>query len=507
MNDLAEQALDALDAAHRALRKHPMLSLAGAGFAVGGVVVVAGGRATAARADRPLTSWLGLQDVRSAAIGSAAGALMLAGVLTLAVLWVVALWLVTVRSIPLRRVWWVAAAWAAPFALGPPLMDTSVYTYVAYGRLLRMGHDPYRIGPAALGDSPIVAAIDPAQRGTPSAAGPVGTLLQHLVVSIGNDGLLVSVIVWRLIGVATAMWIARTVAELADRRLRSMPAALDERADAPSAASAVVACALNPLLLLYVVSSPHLDSLLTALVLAAVLAAAQRRWSRALILAGIGAGTGPAGLVAVALIAAAHWFGQRRAPAWPVIARDSTVIVLTLAVPAFANSDGWGAVRNLRSQITSDRTPYSLVGAVEKGLSAVVRPASYDDLAAGSRLTAAIAAACVVAYLLATVRRRRLGLNVGYALLWVGLLAPALHPWYLLWGVLALVPFVTGQARVALVGVSVAACVLAPQGFADLPADIVTGAALGALGLATAVATWFTRPRTAPPALPAGAGR
>src|SRR5437868_6794544 len=99
MNDLAEKALDGLDVARRQLREHPALSLAGTGFVVGGLVVAAGGRATAARADRPLTSWLGLQDVRSAAIGSAAGSIMLAGLLTLAVLWVAALWLVTSRAI------------------------------------------------------------------------------------------------------------------------------------------------------------------------------------------------------------------------------------------------------------------------------------------------------------------------------------------------------------------------------------------------------------------------
>ena len=236
MNDLAEKALEGCDAARLALRDRPMLSLAAAGFLVAGLVVAAGGRATAAREDRPLTSWFGLQDVRSAAIDSAAGAVMLAGVLTLAVLWVAALWLVAHRSIPLVRVWWVAAAWAAPFALGPPLMDTSVYTYVAYGRLLRTGHDPYRVGPSALGDSSIVAAIDPAQRSTPSAAGPVGTLLEHLAVSIGDGGLLAAVVVWRLIGIATAVWIVRTVAELAGQLRRS-------DATTPSPASAVAACA------------------------------------------------------------------------------------------------------------------------------------------------------------------------------------------------------------------------------------------------------------------------
>ena len=486
MNDLAESALEGLDAARRELRAHPMLSLAGTGFVISAMVVVAGGQATSARADRPLTSWFGLQDVRSAASGAAvAGAIMLIGVLTLAVLWVAALWLVTARSIPVRRVWWVAGAWAAPFALGPPLMDTSVYTYVAYGRLLRAGHDPYRVGPSALGNSAVVAAIDPTRRSTPSGAGPLGSLLEHLAVSVGNGGLLAAVVVWRVIAVLTAIWIARSAAELA-ATLKSAPSA------------AVIACALNPMLLLYVVSSPHLDSVLAALVLAAVLAAAHGRWSRALALAALGSTVGAAGVAAVAMIAAVHWFGRRRPRRWPVVARDCALVAVVVAVPTFLQPDGWGAVRTLRSQFPSD-TSYSLVGAAEKGLSAVVRVAAYDDLAAAAQLTAAVAALCVVGYLLATVLHRRLGLSIGYALLWIGLLAPVLHPWYLVWGVLGLLAVATGQARIALVGVSVAACVLTPQGFAGLAADLVTGACLGVLGIATVTALWFSRPRPVEP--------
>ena len=487
MNDLAEKALEGLDVARRELRDHPMLSLAGTGFVVSAMVVAAGGRATAARADRPLTSWLGLQDVRSEAIGAAAGSIMLAGVLTLAVLWVAALWLVTSRALPLARVWWVAAAWAAPFALGPPLMDTSVYTYVAFGRLLRAGRDPYDLAPSALGDSPIVAAVDPAHRGTSSSAGPVGTLLQHLAISVGNGGLVATVIVWRVIGVVAAVWIARSAADLAG--LAAVPGNR-----APSAASAVTACALNPLLLFYVVSSPHLDAVTVALVLAALVAAGQRRWWRALVLAALGGSIHVVALVAVVLIAAVHWFGRRRTRLWPVVVRDVAVVLVTLAVPTALVPNGWSWLRTARGQFASERTPYSVAGAVEKGLSVVVRIASYDDLAAAGRLTAAVAAVCVLGYLVGTVRRRPLELGVGYALLALGLLAPVLHPWYLLWGVLTLLPLAGGRSRIALVGLSVGGCVLAPQGFADLPSDVVTGVCLAVVAALTGVALWVTRP-------------
>src|SRR4051794_6057900 len=138
MNDLAEKALHGLDVGRRKVAARPMLAFGTFGFALSGVVVVAGGRVGAARSTHSLTSWFGLQDSHGASAGDwVPGLIMLAGVVALVLTWI---WVVeVVRRVgpPETRVWCVAAAWAAPFAVGPPFMDTTVYSYTAFGLLQR----------------------------------------------------------------------------------------------------------------------------------------------------------------------------------------------------------------------------------------------------------------------------------------------------------------------------------------------------------------------------------
>ena len=184
MNDLAEKALNGLHVARRQVSSRPTLSLSIAGFVAAGVVVAAGGRVGAARAARPLVNWLGLQDTHGAdASDIAPGAVMLLALVVLIALWLGTVEVVRRRDIPVAQVWAIAGAWAMPFAIGPPLMDTTVYSYAAFGLLQRQGGDPYVHGPGAVGDLPVVSAIDPGARGTPSGVGPLGTLLQHLAIS------------------------------------------------------------------------------------------------------------------------------------------------------------------------------------------------------------------------------------------------------------------------------------------------------------------------------------
>src|SRR5919197_974716 len=120
MNDLAEKALQGLNAARREVVGRPMLTFA---------------------------------------------ALMFAAVIALVLLWLGVVAFVRRSDQPEVRVWWVATAWALPFVVGPPLMGTSVQSYVAYGLLQRHGLSPYDYAPNRLGSDQIVTAIEPGARG------------------------------------------------------------------------------------------------------------------------------------------------------------------------------------------------------------------------------------------------------------------------------------------------------------------------------------------------------
>jgi hypothetical protein len=467
MNDLAEMALHGLDVARRAVIARPMRSFAAAGMMIATAIVVAGGRVSAQQPYRPVTTWFGLQDAHDVRTGDhLPGVAMFAGVVALALLWLGVVRFVRRRAVRERRVWLVAVAWALPFAVGPPLLGTTVDSYVAYGFLQRNGLSPYDYGPSRLGGNEIVAAIDPAARNTLSSAGPLGTLVQHLAVSVSAGSALGALILLRILGVFCWALIGRLAADLAGRgRSRALTLTL-----------------LNPLVLLYVVSAARLDGLLLVFVLAALDAASQRRWSAAIALACVAGSLSGQGFLLLPVLIVGHVLGRRRRPTWVVLLRDLAVAAVTTTVAAIVVTDGFGWLETVSTQFPL-HPPFTISSAIAKLLAPVVRGASYDDLAAGARVTVLTAMVCVIGYLVVTVRQRSLERTAGYSLLALGLLAPVTYPWYLLWGLICLAPAAIGTRRVLVLALSVAGCLLYPPGFSSTTTNALSATALVVIGL------------------------
>jgi hypothetical protein len=469
MNDLAEQALHWLDVARRRVVAHPVLVLSVAGCAAATTIVVVGARIGPAPAAIPLGGWLGLVPGRSVAPGdNLPGIVMIAAIVAL-----VALWLLTIRIVRIRDqrdtdVWALAGAWGLPFVLGPPLLGTDVYGFAANGLLARAGRDPYTFSPSSLGTVPIVNAIDPTWRSTPSTGGPLGTLVEHLAVAISGGSPLGAVLVLRALAVASVIVIGLLAVRLGGAQR----------------ASALTLTVLNPAVLLYVVSGAHLEGLLGALLLGSLVAAGQRRWMLAVIAASAAAAVKPVALVAVVAVIAVHTISHRPRHVWRVAARDTGWAVGSLALFVLIVPNGLGWIGNL-STASREHTAYAPASIVSDIISPIVQAASFDDLAVGGRIAAIMAAATIVGYLLLTVGNRPLERTVGYALLAIGLLGPVLYPWFLLWGVICLAPAAVGARRDWVIALSCVACVLTPVGFAHRSAQIVTavGLALIAVGL------------------------
>ena len=479
MNDLAEKALHGLDATRRRVWSRPLLFFGVLGFVVAGVTVIAGGEIEAARPTRALTSWLGLQDAHGVQPDNPVpGVIMLAGVAGLVLLWLWAVEYVRRHDPRESRIWLLAGAWAVPFAVGPPLMGTTVYSYVAFGFLQRRGVSPYDSSASRLTDQAVVEAIDPGARNTPSSAGPAGTLVQHLAVSISSGSALGAVIVLRVLAVLVVVAITRIAADLAGARR----------------ARAITLTALNPLVLLYLVSAARLDGLMVALVLASFIAANQRKWPTAIMLAALaGCVLGEAFFVLPALVFV-HLLGRRSTVFWRTLGRDLLIAAATVVVVGVVVADGFGWLWTVHRQFAA-HTPFSASSALAKLLSSIVRGASYDDLAAGARITVLTAMLCIVGYFVATARQRALERTAGYCLLTLALLAPVLYAWYLLWGLLCLAPTASGPRRIVVLGLFAAGCVLEPPGFAPTPTHAVTAVALAVVALATATSLYL-RQRT-----------
>lgn len=449
MNELTRTALRGLAYARDRVRAHPALTMALIGFAAACLVVVAGGRVGTVKSVIPVTDWMGLLSVQGRQTGDyLPGTLMLFGIAVLLGLWLVALRLSRKGTCSERSVWFVAGAWAVPFAVGPPMLSNDVWTYAAQGLMLRSGLDPYSVGPSALGNVHAVAAVDPSWRSVPSPYGPLATTVQHLAIAISGGSPLGAVIVFRALGVVCFIAIGLLAADLAE----------------PRRVQALTLTILNPLLLLHVVSGAHLEGVMCALLLGCIVAARQRNWPLAVVLACAAGSVKAPAFVAVLAIIAVHGQGLRGREVWRAAARDVGVAAASILAFTVIVHNGWGWVHALNTP-SLGHTPLAPASLIADLYDPVVTAASFDDLAAGGRISTLLAAVCIVIYLTVTAHRRALADTVGYGLIAVGVLGPVLYPWYLLWGVVCLAPTARANQRNWIVFLSAFACLLNPPGF------------------------------------------
>lgn len=149
----------------------------------------------------------------------------------------------------------------ATFALAPPLLSTDVFNYIAYAQMGMRGVNPYLHGPAVLIGQPIYGYTGHLWKHTPSAYGPLFTLITYAL--------------WPL-GIAGAYWALKAVGALALLAVAALVWA-SARVLGRDPRLAVVLVCLNPLVLLYALGGAHNDLLMAVPLAAAVYLAATRR--------------------------------------------------------------------------------------------------------------------------------------------------------------------------------------------------------------------------------------
>jgi len=159
------------------------------------------------------------------------------------------------RSISLRYALGAIVLANVAFTLGPTLVSTDVFGYIAYAReLVHHGHslNPYLAPPSALGQDSILRLVY--WRG---ATSPYGPLFTGLSAPLGLVSPHAALWIYKALGGVASVAIAILVARIAAARGQS-----------PTRAAILVG--LNPILLFYAVSGAHNDLLAVALVLAGV---------------------------------------------------------------------------------------------------------------------------------------------------------------------------------------------------------------------------------------------
>lgn len=139
--------------------------------------------------------------------------------------------------------------------VGPILLSTDVFSYIAYARMgVEHGLNPYTHGPASIVHDPVYHYVGQSWKKTETAYGPIYTLISYP---------------FGLLGVTGALWGMKVLAMLASAAtlLLTWRCALARGRD-PVAALLLVAA--NPLYVIYALGGAHNDLIMMALMMGAV---------------------------------------------------------------------------------------------------------------------------------------------------------------------------------------------------------------------------------------------
>ncbi|MFN8145846.1 MAG: polyprenol phosphomannose-dependent alpha 1,6 mannosyltransferase MptB [Candidatus Nanopelagicales bacterium] len=323
----------------------------------------------------------------------------------------------------LRRLWGVLAIWTAPLLLAPPLFSRDVYSYLAQGRLVLAGIDPYTNGVATV-PGWFQDGVDPMWQLTPTPYGPVFLAMERGVAALVGDNTYLAVIAFRLLAVAGVALLAYYVPRLA------FHCGID-------ASKAVWLGVLNPLILMHFVLGAHNDALMVGLMVAGLTLAIERRPIIGIALVTMGAMVKPIGLLALPFVGLV-WAGTRATTRQRVIAwaKSGVVAVLTYGVFSALVGGGLGWVRALTTpgEVRTWLSPSTALGMFSGNVLSWFGLGDHLDLTVGIfRALGELLAIGIVAYLLLKPQGRTPVQGLAWAFLAVVFLGPVVQPWYLLW--------------------------------------------------------------------------
>ncbi len=388
-----------------------------------------------------------------------------------------------------RQLWAIGAAWCLPLGLGPSLFSSDVYSYMAQGMILHLGHSPYHDAPAVLahlGEGHLLDAVSPFWRHTTAPYGPLFLGIASVLVGALHGDLVAGVLALRVLELAGVALCAVFVPRLA-RLLGADPAL------------STWLVVLSPLTLLELVAAGHNDALMAGLMVAGVTLALERRPYLGAALCALAATVKLPALAGVAFIVVAT--GRERAGAREGRgAREGVLFALTasalaLAVLAAVSAlTGAGAAWVSPSVISTPGkvhlavTPTTALGWTAGSLlhaaGIAVRSRSIES-ALGDAALAATAVLGLV--LLRRVRLETLVTALAALLLLVVAAGPATWPWYFAWG-LSHLATCRGPQRSRLLALAIAAIVfeVKPDGILGLPLQAAPAVLAGYVLLAGA---------------------
>ncbi len=354
------------------------------------------------------------------------------------------------------RAWIVLAVWGLPLLVGPPLFSRDLYSYVGQGLLAHHGLNPYAVGPAALGSSPLLSSIASVWRDTTSPYGPLFVASTHLLSTLSGSALVGQVLAFRAFELIGVVLIMVSLPRLA-RHLGTDPGV------------ALWLGVLSPLALFGFISSGHNDALMVGLLVAGVTLAVDGRFLPGVALCAVAATVKLPAALAIVFLLVDHVVAYRDVRRWRVVGESVAITAAVFAGVTLLSGFGWSWLGPTALHIPTELRVFS-APSVSLGTLVfhILHPLGLS-VTASATVTATqylcgLLAVAAIVWLVATLRHHEVVRSLGLALLLVVMGSPTVWPWYLLWGLVLLAATSAQRSKVLAAVAALAMLVVGPSG-------------------------------------------
>ncbi len=352
----------------------------------------------------------------------------------------------------------ILAAWSVPLLIAPPMFSDDIYSYAAQGEMVSHHISPYLYGPGVLGASPFSWLAQGFWINTPSPYGPLFDGIDGGIVQLSGHRALLSIVILRLLSVLGVILIAVFLPLLARSYGRD-----------PSMAFSLGV--LNPLVLLFLVSSGHNDALMIGLLVAGLWLARRGHFSAGIAVCVLAGAVKAPGLVGVLAIA---WTFDGTNSLWRrcrslVKGCVITAAIFELLAVSFGLGWGWVSTVGATDSVTTWITPTDLMAKVAPHIH--ISAVSFLDVA---HLVGPAIAICISVWALKRLPDFGLPRVMGIALMAFVLFGPTVQPWYLLWSIPILAITAGSRTTTSIIWLSVVVSLLGVVGLGQLMGELTS---------------------------------